>query len=260
VTDTRRSTRAALVTGAARGIGEAIAERLASESHAVAVVDVDADAGRKLEARLIEAGGWAKFFQADVSDEDQVAAAVDGAVAAFGGLDVLVNNAGKNAYFDAVTMTQDDWDSVFQVDLKASWLTCRAALPHLIDSGHGSVVNISSIHGKLTTAGMFPYAAAKSGLEGLTRSLALDYAPHGVRVNAVAPGWTRTALVDEWLAMQSDPDAAMARVNNAHPLGYIAEPADVAAVVAFLARDEARAVTGAVYAVDCGLSVMFNVS
>ena len=173
----------------------------------------------------------------------------------FGGLDAVVTCAGINAYFDAVELTEADWDAVFAVDLKATWLTCRAALPLLLASDRAAIVTISSIHARLTDAGTFPYAAAKAGVEGLTRSLALDYGPKGVRVNAVAPGWTRTRLVDDWLARHDDPDAALAAVNAAHPLRRIAEPAEVAAVVAFLLSDQARAVTGATYAVDCGLSV-----
>lgn len=252
--------RVALVTGAAQGIGAAIAQRFAARGYSVGIVDINETGGRELAEMLTAAGHSALFLPGDVSVRADVASAVTGLVQKYGQLDVLVNNAGKNSYFDAVTMTDADWDSTFDVDLKASWLTAQAALPHLIESGRGSIVNITSIHSKLTTAGMFPYAAAKSALEGLTRSLALDYGPQGVRVNAVSPGWTRTALVDEWLAKQADPAAAMATVNAAHPLGFIAEPDDVAAVVAFLASDEARAVTGAVYAVDCGLSVRFNVS
>jgi len=246
----------ALVTGASRGIGAAVAERLVADGFRVLLVDIDEAGGSALADRLGSAAG---FLAADVTLATDAERAVGAAVDRFGRLDVLVNNAGRNSYFDAVTMTEADWDSVFDVDLKAAWLLCRAALPHLIESGAGSVVNVSSIHGRLTTAGMFPYAAAKSAIEGLTRSLAVDYGPRGVRVNAVAPGWTRTGLVDEWLARQSDPAAAMARVDAAHPLGYIAEPADVASVIAFLARAESRAVTGAVYAVDCGLSATFSV-
>lgn len=254
------TSRVAVVTGAAQGIGAAIAVRLASQGYGVGMLDIDATRGDELARSLAAAGYSAKYVPADVSNRDDVTRAVDQVVREYGRVDSLINNAGRNSYFDAITMTDADWDSTFDVDLRASWLTSQAALPHLIDSGHGSIVNITSIHGRLTTPGMFPYAAAKSALEGLTRSLAVDYGPRGVRVNAVAPGWTRTALVDEWLAKQPDPRDAMERINAAHPLGRIAEPEDVAAVVAFLASDDARAVTGAVYAVDCGLSVQFNVS
>jgi NAD(P)-dependent dehydrogenase (short-subunit alcohol dehydrogenase family) len=121
----------------------------------------------------------------------------------------------------------------------------------------GSIVNIASIHATLTNAGMFPYAAAKSGLVGLTRSLALDYAAFGIRVNAVSPGWTRTPWVEEWFRRQPDPAAAEAGVMRAHPMRRIATTEEVANLVAFVASDEASAITGASLAVDCGLGIQF---
>ena len=121
----------------------------------------------------------------------------------------------------------------------------------------GSIVNIASIHARLTMPGMFPYAAAKAGLVGLTRSLALDCARDNIRVNAVLPGWTRTRLVDEWFRMQPDPEAAEARILDAHPMGRIASPQEIASVVAFVASDDASAMTGASVPVDCGLGVRF---
>ncbi|MDO9398526.1 MAG: SDR family oxidoreductase [Herbiconiux sp.] len=254
------SGRVALVSGGAQGIGAAVVRTLAAGGHDVALLDLDTERGERLAAEVSRAtGAGVLFVGADVRRADEVQAAVETVTARFGRLDVLVNNAGRNAYHDAASMTETEWDEVFSVDLKAVWLLCRAALPHLVSGDAGAIVNVSSIHARLTTAGMFPYAAAKAGVEGLTRSLALDCARDGVRVNAVAPGWTRTHLVDEWLARQPDPEAAMARVDAAHPLGFIAEPADVAAVIAFLASPAARAVTGSVYAVDCGLSATFSV-
>ena len=124
-------------------------------------------------------------------------------------------------------------------------------------AGRGSIVNIASIHATLTMAGMFPYAAAKSGLVGMTRSLALDFAPLGIRVNAVLPGWTRTRLVEEWFAMQPNPADAEAHVLAVHPLRRIATAAEIANLVAFVASDEASAITGASLPIDCGLSVQF---
>src|SRR6266540_730304 len=245
-----------LVTGAARGIGRAIAERVVAEGGQVAALDI-ADAGSAVADELVAQGGRAMFARADVRREDEVARAVRSALEHFGAIDVLVNNAGVNAYLDATAMSESDWDDVFAVDLKAAWLTCKHVLPHLMAKRSGAIVNISSIHARLTSPGMFPYAAAKAGVEGLTRSLALDYGPHNVRVNAVAPGFTRTYLVEEWLAQQPDPRAAEQAVLAQHPLGRMAEPAEVAAVVVFLASDLASAVTGAVVSVDCGHSARF---
>lgn len=244
---------AALVTGAARGIGAAVAVRLADDGYDLLLLDHDGEALEET-ASALPSTSTVVPETVDVRVANDVQAAVAVAADKLGGLDAVVTCAGINAYFDAATLTEADWDNVLDIDLKSTWLTFRAALPLLRHSGRAAVVAVSSIHAKLTAAGNFPYAAAKAGLEGLTRSLALDYGPVGIRVNAVAPGWTRTRLVDDWLAMQDDPDGAMTAINNAHPLRRIAEPADVAAVVAFLVSDQARAVTGATFAVDCGLS------
>jgi NAD(P)-dependent dehydrogenase (short-subunit alcohol dehydrogenase family) len=194
---------------------------------------------------------------ADVTVEADVARGLRDVVARCGSVDVLVNNAGTNTYFDAVTMTETEWDQVFAVDLKGAWLCCKHALPSMKAQGRGSIVNISSIHATLTIPGMFPYAAAKSGMVGLTRSLALDYAPLGIRVNAVLPGWTRTRQVEGWFERQPDPKAAEQHVNDVHPLRRIATPEEVANLIAFVASDEASAITGSSLAVDCGLGIQF---
>jgi NAD(P)-dependent dehydrogenase (short-subunit alcohol dehydrogenase family) len=250
----RLQDRTAIVTGGARGIGRAIVERLAAEGARVTFCDLAAAAG---EATARELGRGVEFVAADITREADVAGLVRGVVARHGAVDVLVNNAGVNAYFDAATMTEAEWDSVFAVDLKGAWLCAKHALESMRRAGRGSIVNISSIHAQLTMPGMFPYAAAKSGLVGLTRSLALDCARQNIRVNAVLPGWTRTRLVEEWFAMQPDPEAAERSVLDAHPTGRIATPAEISAVVAFVASDDASAMTGASVAVDCGLGVRF---
>ncbi|WP_285115500.1 SDR family NAD(P)-dependent oxidoreductase [Leifsonia sp. fls2-241-R2A-40a] len=252
------SARTALVTGGSQGIGAAVVQRLADDGYRVCFIDLAEARGTQLaEVRSTE-GHDVRFHRGDVRVDADLRAAVDGMLEDWGRLDVLVNNAGRNSYHDAVAMTEDEWDEVFAVDLKSAWLSARACLPAL-QRTRGAIVNVSSIHARLTTPGMFPYAAAKAAVEGLTRSLAVDYARSGVRVNAVAPGWTRTQLVDEWLDRQADPDQARQDILDAHPLGYIAEPADVAAVIAFLASPLARAVTGAVFPVDCGLGATFAI-
>ncbi|MDL9977785.1 SDR family NAD(P)-dependent oxidoreductase [Microbacterium sp. ASV49] len=249
--------RVVIVTGAARGIGQAIAGAFGDSGDTVVLVDRDPDALHSTASALEQGGADVMARIVDVTRSTDIDRLMSDVIEERGRIDVLVNNAGKNTYFDAVTMTEDDWDSAMDVDLKSVWLMARAALPSLIES-RGSIVNVSSIHARLTTPGMFPYAAAKSGVEGLTRSLAADYASAGVRVNAVAPGWTQTRLVDEWAARSDDPDA-LSKVLRAHPLQRIATPEDVAAAVEFLASPGARAITGAVLPVDCGLSITFRV-
>jgi NAD(P)-dependent dehydrogenase (short-subunit alcohol dehydrogenase family) len=243
-----------VVTGAARGIGAAIAEAVVEAGGAVALLDID-PAGADTAAALSDRGA-ARFFACDVRSLDEVERAVSAAEQELGGLDGLVNNAGINAYFDAVEMTEADWDSVFAVDLKAAWMLAKATLPGLI-ARRGSIVNISSLQARLTLRGFFPYAAAKAGLEGLTRSLALDYAAAGVRVNAVAPGYTETHLVREWLDLQDDPEATLKHVLENIPLGRMASPREVGDAVVFLLSEQASAITGATLAVDCGIGARY---
>ena len=251
----RLAGKVAFVTGGARGIGRAIVEKFAEEGALVTFVDLDETAGREV---VRSAGADVVEFRcADVTAEGDVRHAIEAVAAARGTVDVLVNNAGVNAYFDATEMTEAEWDRVFAVDLKGAWLCAKHALRAMKRAGRGSIVNIASIHATLTMAGMFPYAAAKSGIVGLTRSLALDYAPMGIRVNAVLPGWTRTRLVEEWFAMQPDPVEAERHVLDVHPLRRIATPAEIANLVAFVASDEASAITGAALAADCGLGIQF---
>jgi len=239
----RLSGKVAIVTGGSRGIGRAIVEKFRAEGATVVSFDLHAADGQ---------------LAVNVTNEADVKAGVAEVLAAHKTIDILINNAGVNAYFDAVEMTEAQWDDVFAVDLKGAWLCAKHVLPTMKTAGRGSIVNIASIHASLTIAGMFPYAAAKSGLIGLTRSLALDYAAAGIRVNAVSPGWTRTHLVEEWFSRQADPAAAEAGVMTAHPMKRIATTMEVANLVCFVASDEASAMTGASLAVDCGLGIQFS--
>jgi NAD(P)-dependent dehydrogenase (short-subunit alcohol dehydrogenase family) len=248
--------RVTVVTGAANGIGAATTRRLHQEGAKVALLDIDQTGGKTLAEQL--GAGRALFVACDVTSEEQVAAAIDTTIEHFQRVDVLVNNAGVNAYFDAETMTLEDWEQFFALDLRACWLCSKHVLPHLRRQRRGVIVNVASIHARLTVKGMFPYAAAKSGIVGLTRSLALDYGSQGIRVVAVSPGWTRTHLVEEALAQQPDPQAARAQALAMHPLGRIAEPDEVAAVVAFAASDDASFITGVAIAVDGGLTARFG--
>jgi NAD(P)-dependent dehydrogenase (short-subunit alcohol dehydrogenase family) len=245
--------RVAIVTGGSRGIGLATVGVLAAEGCSVMFCGRDPEAGEKAERELV-ARGEVAFRAVDVGKEAEIAALVESCVERFGPPTILVNNAGVNANFEATEMTEEQWDRFFDVDLKSSWLGSKYVLPHMKEAGGGAIVNISSLHGFVTRDGFFPYAAAKSGLLGLTRSLALDYGPHGIRVNCVAPGFIDTRLVRESISLSDDEEAAERRMSAGVALGRIGSPEEVAAVVRFLASDEASYVTGASLLVDGGLT------
>ena len=241
----------AIVTGGARGIGRAVVALFAADDASVVFCDLDRDVGLDVQQQL---GGNATFVSADVSVETDLAAVVDACVAAYGPPSVLVNNAGVNANFDATTMTGDEWDRFMGVDLKAAWHGAKYVLPHMRRAGRGAIVNVASMHAFVTLDGFFPYAAAKSGLIGLTRSLALDYGRHGIRVNAVAPGFIRTRLVEDSINRNPDPAAAERAMVAGVALNRIGDAVEVAKAIRFLASDEASYITGTTIHVDGGLT------
>jgi NAD(P)-dependent dehydrogenase (short-subunit alcohol dehydrogenase family) len=242
-----------IVTGGSRGIGRAAVAEFARRGARVTFCGRDETAGREAEEEL-GAEGAVTFVPADVAVEADVRELVARCVERFAPPTILVNNAGVNANFDAVEMTEDEWDRFFAIDLKAAWLAAKHVLPHMKRAGRGSIVNVSSLHGFVTLEGFFPYAAAKSGLVGLTRSLALDYGPYGIRVNCVAPGFVRTRLVQESIDRADDRAAAEAKMTAGVALGRIGEPEEIAGTIRFLASDEASYVSGATLLVDGGLT------
>ena len=249
--------RTAFVTGGAHGIGRACVERLQAAGAAVVFGDVDEAAGREAAESLSGGAGAVEFAPCDVTSEEQIASVVNGAIKQFGAVDVVVANAGIDVPFDAATMTEDEWNDFLAIDLKSVWLSVKHALPQMRERRQGSIVTIASIHAFVTSEGKFPYAAAKSGVVGITRSLALDNAKYQIRANAVCPGYTRTRMVEDGIRSKDDPEAAEAEMLAIHPLGRIADPMEIANVVAFLASDEASFVTGASILVDGGLSTRF---
>ncbi|WP_333770166.1 SDR family NAD(P)-dependent oxidoreductase [Streptomyces sp. IBSBF 2435] len=238
-----------IVTGSARGIGEATARRFAAEGAGVLIADIDEEGAERTAASIRAAGGRAEARGCDVADRTSVDAAVARAVAAFGTLDVLVNNAYRCGDHRPDFADEDDeeWRLDLDVSLVGAMRCTRAALPHLAAAPgrRGAVVNIGSVNG-ISYFGNHSYSAAKAGLMSLTRTLAVHAAPSGVRVNLVAPGTIRTPA---WEGKESVLDAA----GPLYPLGRIGEPADIAGAVTFLASSDAAWITGVTLPVDGGI-------
>jgi NAD(P)-dependent dehydrogenase (short-subunit alcohol dehydrogenase family) len=244
----------ALVTGAGEGIGRGCALVLAEAGADVIVNDINAEAAEATVAAVRQKGRRSLFVPADVADAAAVAAMLERVRAEFGALHVLVNNAGCNLHKGIADTTAEEWDRVLGVDLKGIYLVTRAALPLLKEAGSASVINIASVHATMTIADITAYAAAKGGVLAMGRSLAQELGPMGIRVNTISPGFIRTSMVERWLASTPDPQAAMARVNDFHPLGHIGAPEDIGNMVAFLSSDLASNITGANIMVDGGLT------
>ncbi|RPF21724.1 3-oxoacyl-[acyl-carrier protein] reductase [Myceligenerans xiligouense] len=246
------TSRTAVVTGAARGIGAATAKRLARDGHAVAVLDLLEDQAEATAEEIVADGGRAIAVGVDVSDEDSVAAAVERVAHELGVPTILVNNAGilrDNLIFK---MTADDWDAVMGVHLRGAFLVTRAVQAHMVTAGYGRIVNLSSTSA-LGNRGQVNYAAAKAGMQGFTKTLAIELGRFGITANAVAPGTIRTAMTEATAErMGITFDQLLAGAAERIPVGRVGVPEDVAAAVAFFASEDAGFVSGQVLYVAGG--------
>ena len=248
--------RVALITGAAQGIGAATAARLAADGAKVAVADVNADAAQATAAAIVAAGGQAIGLACDVTDREQVQATVDAVAAEFGALHILVNNAGVLRDNLLFRMTDDDWSTVMNVHLRGAFLASQAAQKHMVAAKYGRIVSMSSTSA-LGNRGQANYATAKAGLQGFTKTLAIELGPFGITCNAIAPGFIETAMTKATAErIGSDIDAMRTSAEKALPVRRGGVPDDIANAVAFFAGEESGYVTGQVLYVDGGRGLL----
>jgi len=242
----------AVVTGAGRGIGAAIAQRFASEGASVVCADIDGGSAERTAAAIVDAGGSAEAVEADVSTRAGNRTMIEAALAR-GGLDILHANAAIQRMGSLEATTEDDWDALHAANLRGVYLGIREALPHLRARGGGSIIITASLLGIVGDPDMPAYGAMKGGLLALCRSLAAAHGPENIRCNTICPGDVETPMGADFFAHQADPDASRAAVLERYPLRRFATPEDVANVALFLASDEASYLTGIDVVVDGGL-------
>ena len=243
-----------LITGSAGGMGKAAAELFAREGASIIVTDVVADAGEETARDIREAGGKAIFVKADVSKEDDVKQLVARGIDAFGSIDVLYNNAGIMPTDDGgvTDLSEVVWDRIMDVNLKSAFFCTKHVVPHMLEKKKGSIINVASFVAVMGSAtSQISYTASKGGVLAMSRELGVQYARSGIRVNALCPGPVNTPLLKELFA--KDPERAARRLVHV-PVGRFAEPEEIAAVVAFLASDDASFITASTFLVDGGIS------
>jgi len=243
----------AVVTGAASGIGAAIAVRFAEEGAKVVIGDISVE-GEQIAARIRESGGDALYVATDIRSEESCRRLMQSAQDHFGGLHVLVNNAGVQTAGNVTTATEEDWERVMGVNLRGAWYCCKHAIPLMEKQGGGSIINIASTHAFRTQRNYFPYHSSKAGLMAMTLGICIDFGEKGIRANNICPGYIETPLTREHMRQVPNREEKERFMLSSHPLRRFGKPEDVANAALFLASDESSFISGTSLIVDGGRS------
>ena len=244
----------AIVTGSSKGIGEGIARIFRREGAKVVILCRNESQGKKMADELGAAQGQALFVRTDVTQSQDIQDMINQTVKTFGQLDILVNNAGYHLSKNAEETSEEDWEFIQNTNLRSTFLCSKYAIPHLRKT-RGNIINISSMVGLVGQPNAAAYSATKGGQIAMTKNMAIDFAPDGIRVNVICPGWIATPLVEDWFSQQKDPDAARKYIFGQHPLGRIGTIEECGYLAAFLASDEAAFITGTVIDIDGGVTL-----
>lgn len=252
----RLKDKVAIVTGAGNGIGKGIATTFVKQGAKVIIATIDEEEGKATEQGLNQLSpGQAFFIQTDVVSEQSIKNMVQLTAERYGKIDILVNNAGITTFKSIEEATIEDWDELINIDLRGPFLCSKYVLPHMKKQGSGSIINISSNHAIATLPDTEIYAAAKGGVNAMTRSMALSLGKYGIRVNAICPGFTNTPHYQQWLLEEDDPNLADQRVKDLHVTSRICEPEDIGKLAVYLASDDSQMMTGENLMIDGGLSI-----
>jgi NAD(P)-dependent dehydrogenase (short-subunit alcohol dehydrogenase family) len=247
----RLENKVAIITGAAQGIGKGTAKLFAREGAKVVIADIDTPKAEQTVREIQAEGGTAAFVHADVEQEEAIQAMVQFAVDRYGKLDILMNNAYWSKSGTVVELARADWDRSLNVMVRAIYLGCKYAIPRMIEAGGGSIINVASVHGLLAATRSAAYEAAKAAVINLSRQIAVDFGPRGIRCNAICPGWIITERGEEFLAQHPD---AYERAVRCYPVRRGGRPIDIAYGALYLASDESTFVTGTALVIDGGLT------
>ncbi|MEK4759230.1 glucose 1-dehydrogenase [Viridibacillus sp. FSL E2-0187] len=243
-----------IVTGAGQGMGQGIAQEFAKEGATVVIAELNVANGKAVEAAINNAGGKAHFIKTDVADEGNIENMVNEVIGRYGKIDTLVNNAGVTLFKPLQDITTEDWDTVINIDLKGTFLCCKYVSKYMMQKNRGSIINISSNHSISTLPDTEVYAAAKAGVNGMSRSMSLSLGKYGIRVNTICPGFTDTPHHQKWLSNHEDPIEVNEYVLSLHATPRISTPYDIGRLAVYLASDEAEMVTGSDLVIDGGVT------